>query len=219
MKININNYDLFIFDWDGTLNSLGVLLNANEKIKKTLKRIGILKNKKSAKPVGIKNNFIDIRRTEFIKKEQLRNRIFSFAIDIFFIISRPKIHRDTVLILKDLKQKNKKIVLFTNGGAYRIKKELQHFGLDIYFDLVVSARTLGMLKPNPAGINIICSRMKIKKWRTLLIGDSLDDMISGKNAGTDICAITDGFDSAAKLENAKPNYVFKSIEEFYKNIK
>ncbi|MCL4380705.1 MAG: HAD family hydrolase [Candidatus Marsarchaeota archaeon] len=218
MKINLNNYDLFIFDWDGTLNSLGILLNANEKIKRALKSIGILKNKRPARSADIKNNFIDIRSISFMKKEQFRNRIFSFAIDIFFMVSRPKLHRDSAAILRNLKQKNKKIALFTNGGDYRIKKELRHFGLDMYFDLVISARKLGALKPDPAGLKMICSRMKIKKQRALLVGDSLDDMISGKNAGIDLCAITDGFDSAAKLGEATPRYIFKSIEEFYKNM-
>ena len=220
MKINLKNYDVFIFDWDGTLISLKLILRINEKAKRFFKKLKILKNKvypnKNLNTLAV--DFIDIKNKDFLKKEEFKNTILSFIIDLFFIFSKPKIHKDCIAILQKLKENNKKIVLFSNGGEYRIKKELNYFKVNDYFNLVISARTLKALKPNSIGIRLISKYFKIKNQKMLFIGDSVDDMISGKNAGIDVCAIHDGFDSLLLLKKVKPKFIFRSIEEFYKNL-
>lgn len=213
-KKDLLKYNVFIFDWDGTLNSMRLILKLNEKFKRFIKLFW----KKKKENNLLKTNLRDSDYIKFIKEQEIKNNLLSYATDLFLIFSKPKLHNDSKQILKILRQKNKKIVLFTNGGSYRIKKEIEYLDLNKYFDLIISARKLKALKPDSVGLKIICKILKIKKSDALLIGDSIDDMISGKNAGIDVCAICDGFDSYKTLEKINPKCLFKSIEEFKKNI-
>ncbi len=212
-KIKLEKYDVFIFDWDGTLNPMRLVLRINGKLKKFIK---LFESIKKAKKIDIINlNKLD---KEILRHKEAKNNLLSIIIDMFLIFSKPKIHNDTIKLLQTLKKNNKKIVLFTNGGSYRVEKELHYLKLNKYFDLVISARKLRALKPSSTGIELICKLLKSDKQRVLMLGDSVDDLISGKNAKINICGISDGFDSFKSLKVAKPDYLFKSIEQLKNNL-
>ena len=41
----------------------------------------------------------------------------------------------------------------------------------------------------------------------------IDDVLTADLAKVDSCAVSDGFDSHAKLKSAGPKYLFRSLEE------
>lgn len=212
-KIELLKYDVFIFDWDGTLNPMRLVLRINGKLKRFMKLFDNLKEIKKIDTIDL--NKLD---KETIKHKEAKNNLLSIIIDMFLIFSKPKIHNDTIELLQILKKNNKKIVLFTNGGSYRVEKELRYLKLNKYFDLVISARKLRSLKPSSIGIELICKLLKSDKQRVLMLGDSIDDLISGRKAEINICGISDGFDSFKTLKAAKPDYLFRSIEQLKNNL-
>ncbi len=207
----LGRYDLFIFDWDGTLNSMRTIMKVNESIKRKLhlwNRDSNMKNFRS----------MDYDLKKRIESEEKKNDILTYLFDVLLNLSRPKLHNNSLKTIKILRSSGKKVAIFSNGRSYRLIKELDYLGIANYFDTIVSARELNALKPNPTGLKLIINALKVKPGRCLYIGDMVDDIITAKLAHVDSCAIADGFDSYHKLRSVRPDYIFKSIEEMGKAL-
>ena len=208
----ISDYRLFIFDWDGTLNSMRLTLRINEAVKRSLH----MWNRDS----DIKDvSKMDYDMKKRLEREVRKNNMQTFIFDILLNFSSPTLHNDTVKLLKRLRQDGKKIALFSNGRSARVVKELKYFGITGYFDMIVSARDIHALKPNPTGLKAITDSMKIRPYESLYIGDMVDDIITAKLANVHSCAVADGFDSYHILKSARPDHIFKSIEEMLRAMK
>jgi HAD superfamily hydrolase (TIGR01549 family) len=202
-----SRYDLFVFDWDGTLSSLKPLRALNERINPYWK----YKKLHSMKTSEVDNNAVMERKSREVK-------FLAPFFDVIVRFIRPKLHNDSKEVLQELKKKHKKIVLLTNGASYRVKRELSYLKLTNYFDIVMSTQDLNALKPNPLGLNLILTKTKIKKEKVLYIGDMVDDVKMARLAKVQSCAMACGFDSEGKLKAAKPDYLFTSMEEFKKAL-
>lgn len=207
----LDNYDLFIFDWDGTLDRMRLILRANESLKRALH---VWNEDSSIKDFRHVDH--DLKRK--LRNIERRNDVFTFLFDIFLDFSKPRLHNDSLRTIDKLKRRGKKIAIFSNSGSYRLVKEMQHLGIIGYFDMIVSARELNAPKPNPTGIKYILSVLRTRPDRCLYIGDMVDDILTAKLAHVHSCAVADGFDSYHKLRSIHPEYIFRSIEELYKSM-
>ena len=203
----LRNYDLFVFDWDGTLNDMRITMRINERLKRTF---GLWNKDSSIK--DFKSVNYDLKKR--LKNEARKNDVMTYLFDIFLNLSRPRLHKDSLSMLRHLKENGKKIAIFSNGRSGRVIRELNILGITDYFDIIVSARDLNALKPNPTGLKAILSSTKIKANRCIYSGDMCDDIISAKLAHVDSCGLADGFDSFHTLKSIHPTYIFRSIEEF-----
>ena len=113
---------------------------------------------------------------------------------------------------------HKRIAVMSNGRSQRLIKEFQYLGITDYFDSVVSGRHIHEIKPNPTGVKAILKEFKADPKRTVYIGDMVDDIITAKLANVRSCAVANGFDSYHELKSAKPDYIFRSIEELNRAI-
>lgn len=207
----ISRFDTFIFDWDGTLNSMHMLMRVNEAVKRA---VGAWNTDSTIK---------DFKRMDHNLKNRLEakereNDILATLLDAFLLLSKPRLHNDSIAVLRKLHRSRKNIALFSNGRGYRLMRELSYLGIIDYFDVVVSAKEIGALKPNPTGLKAILHLLNDKPSKVLYIGDMVDDIITAKVAGVPSCAIADGFDSYHKLNSVNPDYIFKSMEAFYKAL-
>ena len=198
-------YDLFIFDWDGTLNSLRLYLMLNERAKKALGLWNAESTLKDFKSMGAALK----RKTE--RKEERKNSATSVLTDMFLSFSKPKLHKNSIEMLQQLRKRGKRLAIFSNARARRLTGELSYVGIMDYFDLVVSARAIHAMKPSPAGIRAISHALGVKRGSTLYVGDAVEDMLTAQAAGVAACAVADGFDSYRKLKSTKPDYIFTSI--------
>lgn len=200
------DHDLFVFDWDGTLNNMRLTMRINESVKRALG----LWNTDS----GIKDfTHVDYNLKMRLKNEEMKNDFMTYLFDMLLNFSRPRMHNDSLKVLKSLRRKGKKIALFSNGRSHRVIRELKILGITDYFDAIVSARDLNALKPNPTGLKAILASLKTRPERSVYIGDMCDDIIAAKLLHVHSCAIADGFDSYRKLKSIRPDFIFRSIEE------
>ena len=207
----IADYRLYVFDWDGTLNSMSVAHRAYETVKRGLKFFS----------GGRRPRYSNINRTDIkdlVKREELKNRIFASAIDFLAFMIKPKLHNDTIEMLNALRRKGKKIVILSNGSGIRLRKELGTLGITGLFDMVVSAKDMGVIKPDPSGIRMVMRKMNARTGDTVYIGDTADDMLAARLAKVSACAVCCGFHSRARLKSMEPDYIFQSIEELYRNL-
>ena len=198
-------YKLFVFDWDGTLLYLRLPLAVNEAIKRALRLWNVSAPKK----------LVDMRKSYksgAMSEEKMKNHALVFVTDLIFMLSKPRLHNDTMKVLEALRKQHKQVALFSNAGRYRLTKELEYLGIKDYFKVVVSARDFHTTKPDPAGLKAILNTMNIAPGDAIYFGDMVDDIISAKLAKVASCAVADGFDSHHKLKSVEPDYIFDGIE-------
>lgn len=198
----INKYDLFIFDWDGTIVQIRILNKLNEIFNPLWRR------KK-------RNAIITPAKLKSIEQNELKNeQHLKFFLDLFTYLIHAPLQESSIDMLHVLLKNKKNATVFTNGAEWRIKREIVALGAQKFFKDTISAQTIGKLKPNPTGLSYIINKSKTKKSRCLYIGDMADDILTAKNAGIDSCAISAGFDSYEVLLSEKPTYIFRNMREF-----
>jgi HAD superfamily hydrolase (TIGR01509 family) len=201
-----DKFDLFVFDYDGTLNDLRIVTRLNETAKRAL---GLWNRDSTIK--DFKRMDYNLRsRVE--RREEYKNSIISILADFFMLLSRPRLHKDSVALLSELRHRGKRLALFSNERAYKLANELSYLKILDYFEVIVSARDIRAMKPNPTGLKAIIQSMKVKPESTLYIGDMVDDILAAKLAKVPSCGVADGFDSYHTLKSMKPDYLFNSIE-------
>ncbi len=108
---------------------------------------------------------------------------------------------------------NKKKAVLTNKIESFSTLILKGLNVLEHFHLVWGGDTGPEMKPHPHGIEAVLKELGVSKEKTVMIGDSTVDILTGKNAGIKTCAVTYGFDSREKIETAAPDFVIDSMCE------
>lgn len=104
-------------------------------------------------------------------------------------------------------------VLLTNKPTEYAVPLVSHLKLEPYFSTVLGGDSQYGLKPDPAGILAMVEKYRVDPERTLMIGDSKNDILAGQNAGVQTCAVTFGFRTEAQLRPLRPTYVINALDE------
>lgn len=214
----LKRFDTFIFDWDGTISKGLFLRRLNEMVnpfwiykeKKSIMHI----DKYSVEMPKNTNTILGREIRHHIKEKEIENRLLAMVVEMSVRFFSQKLQRDAIEVLQELKKDRANVALFTNGAQYRVLKEITHFHLEKYFDVTLSAQDVNALKPNPLGLNTIIKELKANKKKTIYIGDMVNDIETAKYANVSSCGISHGFATYEDLEGAKPDYLFRSMEEF-----
>jgi len=86
-------------------------------------------------------------------------------------------------LLKILKQKGYKLGLVTSRTKDTTWSGLEHYGMDKYFDAVITAGDTDKHKPDPAPILITLEKLGSAPEESLMIGDTMFDLLCARNAG------------------------------------
>lgn len=71
-------------------------------------------------------------------------------------------------------------------------------------------------KPAPESTLLLLKELNLSAEEVLFIGDSTVDIQTAQNAGTNVAAVTWGYDDLDTLEAENPNYIAHNIEELTK---
>lgn len=117
-------------------------------------------------------------------------------------------------ILEFLKQRGLNVALFTGKGIHTTTITLEEFGLQSYFDYIVTGNDVVEHKPSSEGIRKILTRFQLKPEEVLMVGDSVADIKAAHGAGVRIAAVVwDSFTKEGVLEMRK-DFLFHSVPEF-----
>ncbi len=87
-------------------------------------------------------------------------------------------------------------------------------GLGAYhFDAVVGGDNGFGLKPEPGMLLHVMEQLNIPKERTVLVGDSTNDINGGHNAGIRVCAVGYGMGNRDKMSACQPDWFIERPEE------
>jgi beta-phosphoglucomutase-like phosphatase (HAD superfamily) len=90
---------------------------------------------------------------------------------------------------------------------------LRHFGLEGYFDLIVTGQTVKHTKPWPDPILHAARRLGVEPGQCLMVGDTTVDMRAGRSAGAQTVGVLCGFGTEAELRRAGAQAILGSTAE------
>ncbi len=217
---NISEYSTFIFDWDGTISKLNLLYKMNRIFNPYwLYRKSISFNDPiSANKSEIRKMLhkVHVREKETLKEEE--TFVMDKVLDIIHIIAKPRLNYGARTVLEMLQKEGKTIALLTDGKMDRVIREIKILKVYDYFDALLSAQTVGRLKPNPTGINVLLKILDVKKEDSMMIGDTQDDIMAAKNGGMASCGISAGLADIHTLKRYNPDYLFENMEQFKRSF-
>lgn len=86
-------------------------------------------------------------------------------------------------LVKQLKSREYKLAIVTSRLKRTTLEGVKKFGLDNYFDHIVTAEDTPVHKPDPKPIFIALDQLRAKPEESLMVGDTWMDMVCAKNAG------------------------------------
>jgi phosphoglycolate phosphatase len=85
--------------------------------------------------------------------------------------------------LSQMKEHGFRTALATNDERKDTEAILNHLGIGGLFDTILCAGEVNLPKPHPETILSICRQLAIDPKETVMVGDSVADMMTGKRAG------------------------------------
>jgi len=114
---------------------------------------------------------------------QIAKKVFETANNLYRLEDLTKSVPGIFDLLSRLKRSGIKIALATIDDYSRTLKILEITNLKKFFDFIVTGKDVKNTKPDPEMIFNICQKLKISPGESIMIGDTINDMIMGKNAG------------------------------------
>lgn len=114
--------------------------------------------------------------------------------------------------LNHLAQAGYRLALATNKPAQFVPAILQYFDL-ARFELVVGGDSLPAKKPDPMPLLYICQTLGVQVEHAVMIGDSKNDMLAGKNAGMTTLALTYGYNHGEAIDKTHPDKIFDDFTD------
>ena len=210
MEKTVREVDLFIFDLDGTLADSKDDLKAA--INHTLKSFGMkaLTDQEIREVVGngITRLFKNITgKTEEEKYETIRTYIEYLESHLL----------DTTVpypgVIETLSGIAKRKALVTNKLVRMAERVVTALGMADHLDLIVGSDSTPKMKPDPAPIHLALESFNVAPEKTVMIGDTVDDILSAKAAGVIPCGVSYGFGRMDDLEDAGAEIIIDNISD------
>ena len=107
---------------------------------------------------------------------------------------------------------NRKLAILTNKPTRFSREIITGLGLTPYFFEIYGGDSFPLKKPDPMGIKTLMNHVSISAEKTLIVGDSDTDVLTGRNAGVWTCGVTYGFGSQS-LEEAGPDLLLDNLRD------
>lgn len=122
------------------------------------------------------------------------------------------------ILLKELKDSGKKLIVATSKPEEYTIKILEHFNLISFFDFVAGATMDASRNTKTAVVAYALENIKFsKKNEVVMIGDRKHDIEGAKNNGIDSIGVLFGYGDREELEQAGADYIAESVDEL-KNL-
>ena len=116
--------------------------------------------------------------------------------------------------LKNLKaERNLKLGIFTINSKKSTDYILINFRLKQFFDAIITREAVSSVKPDPAHLAAALKALGAKTNETVVVGDSVTDMLSAKALNVEAIGIAGSDGAARKLNQAGAKHIVKSITD------
>lgn len=208
----MNNYDAYLFDWDGTLartleNWLKILRDQGEAygLKATDRQISErFGNWDWALDFGLEPSKLEGFKKEVAAQAEAQN-------------PHVPLYDHALQALQQLRANGKKLALISATLRQTIDIATNHHKVTELFDVIITGDMVKHHKPDPEGLQAALQALEVAPKRALMLGDSDKDLLAAKNAGIDSLLFYPSshqvFYDLAYLRSIGPRYVITSWQE------
>ena len=187
-------YDHVVFDLDGTLadtrEDLAAAVNHARRVlgRTALPAAAIIGFVGEGARRLIERAFADAPAQIEPALEEFRRRYSRHLLD------RTRAYADVPALLDGARARGTTLSVLTNKPEAMSRAILQGLGLLGSFIGLIGGDTLGVRKPDPAGVFELARKVSVPPDRVLLVGDSPIDLATARAAGVAFCGVEWGFD-------------------------
>ena len=196
---------LFLFDFDGVLaDSLDLYAEA---VTRCLERIGtpILKTREDYLAL-FDGNFYESMAVRGVDLAAFAQAAKEIMPGIDYDAMRPF---DGLLPVLESLKKDHLLAVISSNGSRTIRRMLERFGFDPYFEEILGSDFLFSKKEK---IDHALAKYGIPPERTFYIGDTTGDIVEARAAGVRTVAVTWGWHSRKRLAAAPPDFLVEAPE-------
>lgn len=207
------DYELLIFDWDGTLSdSIGRIVDAmrqaailaNRPVRDDLAIKGIIG---LGLPEAIRTLYPDITANDLIDFRQ------HYADSYMALDAEPsKLFEGVLESLEAFRAEGYRLAVATGKARRGLDRVLKAHGWLDYFDATRAADETAS-KPDPRMLNEILQHCGVAPNKALMIGDASFDLLMARNAGMDSVAVGYGAQALESLLQYEPQLAIKHFSE------
>jgi len=106
--------------------------------------------------------------------------------------------------------RERRLAVLSNKPVGFSRQILTGLGIANYFSSIYGGDSFEQKKPDPVGIVKLINETGLSPQRTMMVGDSDTDVLTGRNAGVWTCGVTYGFGSHT-LEAAPPDWLVDDL--------
>ena len=144
-----------------------------------------------------------------MKKFQIDQNMRSELLDLYKILSP---YPETKNTLEQLKNKNYKIAILSNGTPSLLNGLIEKNNMKIFFDDIFSIEEVGIFKPSSKVYEIPIKKYKIDKREVAFLSSNTWDVCGGGNFGYNSIWVNRNKNIFDKLDY-KPKHVIRDLEE------
>ena len=198
--------NLFLFDFDGVLaDSLDLYAEA---VARCLLRIGtpIVKNREDYLAL-FEGNFYESMAAKGVDLVAFAGAAKEILPGIDYDAMKPF---DGLIPVLEALQKDHLLAVISSNGSRTIRRMLERFGFEPYFEEVLGSDFLFSKKEK---IDHALAKYGIPPERTFYIGDTTGDIVEARAAGVRTVAVTWGWHSRERLVAAHPDFLVETPED------
>lgn len=223
--MNFNEKELIIFDFDGTLiDSVPDLTSANNKM---LQRLNLEPQTKeqviSYVGKGVKN-IVTKSLEQAMKGREVPEKLLQEAIDIYIsaykdnFCDKTDTYPGVEETLKYLHNRGYILTICTNKPLYFIEPILDKLSIKHFFKYWVGDNSVLEKKPSSEPLLHIVTKMKSSVEKSIMVGDSNNDILAAKNSGMESIGVSYGYNYNQSITDFNPTAVvdnFWTLKELF----
>jgi len=124
-----------------------------------------------------------------------------------------KIYPNVATTLKALKEKNYRLTIVTNKPFTFVEPLLDKLGLNNIFELILGGDSLKEKKPSPMPLLHVCKVFEVSIEKSIMIGDSHNDILSANACGMQSIGVTYGYNYNESIDVYNPT---TTVDDFAK---
>ena len=118
--------------------------------------------------------------------------------------------------LTALRERGIKLAIVTNKEARFTQPVLAFHQMQALFDEIISVDTFPVKKPDPVGLLHCMKRLGVAAERALFVGDSSIDVATARNAGVPVWALPYGYNLGKPVADSHPDRMIDDISALLK---
>ena len=200
-------FDLVVFDWDGTLmDSTGNIARALQ-MSFRVHGLPVPDYYAARYVIGLSLNEAFQYLAPGLAMQHVQEMVHTYKAHYQKVANAPVLYEGVTQWLPRFRKAGYQLAIATGKSRVGLDNVLQHTGLDAYF---VTTRTAEetFSKPHPQMLDEISTVLSVEKQHIVVIGDTAYDLQMAINAGCSAVGMSYGAHDISVLQTYKPLHIF-----------